>query len=317
MTSNEFDSEYRIEPFSEENFRSLQKLFKSAFGADVSLEAYKHKYTTHSIGGKAINYVGISNISNEVVAHFGALPVKAILNNRIVIAAQSSDAMTDERHRGKGLFKLLAEKVHGECKAKEIAFVFSQPNTASYHSFLNVFKFQYVDDINRWDLKLKFKTAPLAKIFIHSRFTNVYLGYCDLVLKRYKVATPVSFTNSLSIESIKIFRDQFYLEYKKSSDKHFVQIDGVVLWIKLADIFWIGEVSEYHKVTERVLKKIKRLAFLLGYNTISFHLNAKVPQPEFLARFKKYNSEPSTVFYLDKTYTDNNLILTGCDFDTW
>ena len=81
MTSNEFYSEYRVEPFSEENFPSLKNLFKSAFGADVSFEAYKHKYTTDAIGGKAINYIAIANCSDEVVAHFGALPVKAILEN--------------------------------------------------------------------------------------------------------------------------------------------------------------------------------------------------------------------------------------------
>ena len=225
--------------------------------------------------------------------------------------------MTDERHRGKGLFKLLAHRVHNECRSRGIVFMFSQPNTASYHSFINVFKFQYVDDIIRWDLKLKLKTAPLAKLFIQSRFINIYLRYCDLVLKGYKVGTPASFTNSLSIEDVKVFRDESYMEYKKSFDKHFIRIDDVVMWIKLADIFWIGEINHYDKVTATVLKKIRRLAFLLGYNTISFHLNAKVPQPEFLAKFGKYNSEPSTVFFLDSRYTDNNLVLTGCDFDTW
>ena len=81
MTSNEFDSEYRVEPFSEENFPSLKNLFKSAFGADVSFEAYKHKYTTDAIGGTAINYIAIANCSDGRLVEF----LKKIINCTVLL----------------------------------------------------------------------------------------------------------------------------------------------------------------------------------------------------------------------------------------
>lgn len=310
-------AEYLIEPYKAEHFHSLKRLFKTTFDVEMELETFQREYNTKSIGGEAISYVAVYQKTNEVVAHYAALPVRAAVGARALLAAQANAAMTDEKHRGKGLFKTLAEKVHDECRRRGIHFIFSQPNSESYHAFLKVFNFTYIDDIVRWDLKLKYKTAPLARLLIHSALKGLYTNYCLLVLKKYIIKKPLAFTNASVSTDIRIVRDQHYLAYKQSNNKVFLQIDGAVFWIKLTDIFWIGEVNDYEKVTLSVIRKLKRIAFVLGYNTISFHFNNALPKPVFLHDFQKYKTEPSTIFYFDEAIRDVNLILTGADYDTW
>lgn len=310
-------AEYRIEPFKPENFPSLQKLFKSFFREQVSIEEFEKKYNTEAIGGRAISFIAIDNNTNEVVSYYAALPFTAMASGKKLLGAQASDAMTNEKHRRKGLFKQLAERVHRTCISRGIHFIISQPNTESYHSFINVFHFNYADDIIRWDLKLKIKTAPLAKIAHRIKCDRLFKNYCSLILKRYIVKQPNIFTNPIATEDIRLLRDNKYLAYKQSKDKFFIKIDEAVLWIRLMDLLWIGDIEDYEKVTLKVLQKLKRITFFLGYNTISFHLNKKVPQPGFLEHFKTYKSEPSTIYYIDKNYSSYNVILTGADFDTW
>jgi len=309
--------EYTIKRYNPNQFASLKQLFKSVFHIEIALASFNKKYNTKTLGTDAINYVAIDNSTRDVVSHFAALPVLALIHGEEVKAAQSSDALTHENHQKKGLFKLLAEHVHKESQEKGISLLFSQPNNASLHAFINSFQFEYVDNIIRWDMKLRLKTAPLAKIFIYAGFQRAYLRYCAVVLKKYRIAPPKDLTNTLNTTDARIIRNEAYISYKAAEDKFFIRIEDAVFWIKLTDILWIGEIKNYETVNLSVLRKIRRLAFRLGYNTISFHLNEKVSKPKFLNAFKYYKSEPSTIYYFDKKYRGTNLILTGADFDTW
>lgn len=310
-------SEYTIERFDKKKLPALKALFDPVFGVDAGMESYCKKYDTSRLGGASVSYVAIEKSSGRIVAHYAALPVRVTLDGETAVAAQSSDALTDADHRKKGLFKQLAERVHEDCRKAGIVLLFSQPNAGSVHSFLNVFRFQHIDDIVRWDLKLQVKTFPLARLLLRSRLHHLYVNYCKACLKKYTVPAPQSFTNTLAADSPRILRDKAYLEYKEGEDKFFIRIDEATLWIKLTDVLWIGEIDQYEKVTEITLKKLRKLAFALGYNTISFHLNAKQPKPSFLHFFKPYQKEPSTFFYFSEAYAGSNLILTGADFDIW
>ena len=112
-------------------------------------------------------------------------------------------------------------------------------------------------------------------------------------------------------------RDNAYIHYKNSEDRFFIKIENVVLWIRLTDVFWIGDFDNYDAINPAVINKIKRLAFLLGYNTISFNMNASIMLPEPLKIFKQYSSQPSCILYIDETFCDANIILAAADSDTW
>lgn len=90
-----------------------------------------------------------------------------------------------------------------------------------------------------------------------------------------------------------------------------------IAWIQLTDVLWIGDVDDYSLVDEQTIKMLKRLAALLGYNTIRFHFNDSPLLPHFLKQFTNHAQEPLCIGYLNDQLQPCNLLLTAADFDTW
>ncbi len=114
-------------------------------------------------------------------------------------------------------------------------------------------------EIIRWDLKLKFKTFPLAKIA--NRFgigKKLYQRYARYILKEYYHQEPSSFNNTISTDYIKVLRDSAYLHYKKSNNNFFLKIEKLTIWVNLADVFWIGDFDNFENITPAHFKKNKK-----------------------------------------------------------
>lgn len=310
--------EYNIQPLSTAHFAGLQSLFAEAFGAAPDTEAMKKRYNTSLLGADIISYVAIHQPTGKIAAHFAASPVQLLIGEKQVLAAQSIDAATAEGHRGKGLFRRLADQVHDACRQKGVAIVFSQPNTSSYHGFVNSFGFTHADDINRWDMKLRIKTFPASKLLQRHRLTRaLYFAAARLSILPWKTGRPASFDSPAPDGNARVLRNDAYLQYKDVPGSFFVRLGRVTAWIRLTDVLWVGDFSDWSLVDEKAIGSLRRLAFWMGLNTVSFHLNDRIPQPDFLRYFKKYKTEPSCLLYLRQEYSGVNLVLTGVDFDTW
>jgi hypothetical protein len=311
-------TDYEIQPFSLDCYPLMKQLFQSAFNSSLNFESFIKKYDTKSLGHEVIGFIAIHKPTKEPAAYYGVFPVKILINGVEVLAAQSGDTMTHQNHRKKGLFRQLAQLAIQECENKGVQLIFGQPNQYSKHGLVNSLKFTHLDDIIRFDLKLRIKTIPLPK---WSKKLGWYNSYHEKYARRFLIkkiiATPKEFTNSLDSLPLKVLRNQSYLNYKSSNDKIFIRINNAVFWIKLDDVMWIGDIDDYDKVDMSTIKKIKKLAFVLGYNTISFHFNKSLDKPGFLMHFKEQQHELSCFYYLNKQYTNHNMILTGADFDTW
>jgi len=168
------------------------------------------------------------------------------------------------------------------------------------------------------DLKLKMKTFPLAKLAgRYKTFFSLYLKYAKLGLKKIRIKGIEEFNNPLQKNYARIFRDRNYLNYKKRNDKFFIKLNGIVLWIRLTDVFWIGDFDNYELLSKDFLRRIKKMAFWLGYNTISFNLNKTIPLPSIFDSFHANCEEPSCFYYFDKSLEGINMVVTAADFDTW
>jgi len=309
-------SDYIIHSFSLEHYPLMKELFLSAFDAEIDFKTFQKKYDTKNLGHEIIGFLAVHKITKEPSAYYGVFPVKALINGKEVLIAQSGDTMTHKNHRKKGLFVHLAKITFDECCNRGIQFIFGLPNKNSYHGFVNKLDWLHVDDVERFDLKLAIKTFPLPKLCLKANLFSNYIKYAKRVLKKAIVKDPFQFCNPQAVTK-KILRNKEYLEYKATSDKVFIKINGVVLWIKFTDVFWIGDIDNYEMFDLKIIQELKRLAFLLGYNTISFHIN-KNAKPGFLRYFKQYNSEALCYYYINKEdYQGTNLIITAADFDTW
>ncbi|MFM9909933.1 MAG: GNAT family N-acetyltransferase [Chitinophagaceae bacterium] len=311
-------SEYNYQRVTPAHYPLLQVLYMDAFSSTTTVPDIKKRFDTIDLGCEHIGFIAIHTNTGQPAAYYGVYPVKFLFTNQLLLAAQSGDTMTHSQHRLKGLFTQLAKLTFDECSKKKIYAVFGFPNENSFPGFIKKLQWQQIDTIVRFDLKHKIKTIPLSKFYRRSRFLRkIYSYYSRLILRRKITNPPTSFINTYPANYAKIYRDEKYLNYKESPEKLFIKIDDQIIWIKLIDVFWIGDFSDYQLMNSSIIKKLKRLAFLLGYNTISFHINESVQQPGFLKNFKKYNTEPSCILYLDDAVKPENFLFTAADFDTW
>jgi GNAT superfamily N-acetyltransferase len=308
-------AEYHIQAFSFELFPLMKELFHSAFGISVDSDAFHKKYDTAGLGLPVIGFLAIHTATETPAAYYGVFPVKIIMDGKEILAAQSGDTMTHPEHQKKGLFVALAKIAYAEARSKGVRLIFGQPNKNSYRGLMKL-GWMHADDIVSYDLKLSLKTFPLAKVSIRTKLFDSYLKYAGWVLGENSISDLMDFTNSCLSNQGKIVRNKAYLEYKNAKDKKFIRIDDVVLWIKFTDVLWIGDASDYKKISEGTIGKLKALAMRLGYNTIRFHINKNL-KPSFLNYFTRREEEASCFYYLDESCRNKTLTLTGADFDTW
>lgn len=309
-------SEYSVQRFSQDSFPLMRELFASAFNVHITYEDFQKKYDTLKLGHAVIGFIAVHKPTNSPAAYYGVFPLKALINSKEILIAQSGDTMTHKDHQKKGLFISLANMTFEACRKEGIEIIFGLPNKNSYRGFTQKLGWIHLDDIDRYDLKLPIKTFPLPKLFKSVGLFRMFLMYVKFILGKRQINRPADFTNTEPYKGGKILRNEPYLKYKQGLDKVFIKLEGITFWIKFTDVLWIGEISDYNQMSRPILKKIKRIAFILGYNTISFHIN-KSSTHGFLQFFKKHDSEPSCFYYLNGSYSNFNLILTGADFDTW
>jgi hypothetical protein len=318
LDKGDINESYSYQRFSLDHYAAMKILFQSSFGTGLAEDVFLKRYDTSSLGHPVIGFLAFHIGTNAPAAYYGVFPVKLNYKGKIFLVAQSGDTMTHEQHRKKGLFVWLAKKTFDTCRKENIQLIFGLPNKNSYPGFINHLGWVQRDTISRYDLKLRFKTVPLPKLFAKLKLFKTYTRTVAK-LTPYRLKPSVSeFSNKEGhTDMAKVSRSAEYLQYKSNSDKLFISINDVVFWIKLTDVLWIGDVDDYKKINDRVIRKLRGLAFFLGYNTICFHFNDSVEKPAFLRRFRKYNEEPSCFYYFDNELQNVNLLLTGADFDTW
>lgn len=316
IATKELEIHYEAVPFSLTQYDAMKELFASAFGTDITKTAFQKRFDTRRLGADVVGFIAVHRATKTPAAYYGVFPVKILWQGKIIQAAQSGDTMTHGQHRKKGLFTWLAQKTFEQCEKRGIALVFGLPNKNSYHGFINRLGWRHIDNVATYDLKLPRKTIPLAKLFLKAGLFSTYLKLAKLVLEKRLRFDITAFYNPLD-HYARVNRDADYLAYKADGTKIFLRLDDVTLWVRLTDVFWIGDMDKYERFTETSIQKLKRIARLLGYNTIRFHFNEGLPQPRFLRWFVKQDEEPSCYYYIDERLDKTNLLLTAADFDTW
>lgn len=85
-------------------------------------------------GGGAYTGFSVSK-EGEDAAVYSVFKVKAKIGDRIQVVCQSLDTLTDARHRGRGLFPILAREVYAKCDEDGVGFVYGFPNSSSAPGF--------------------------------------------------------------------------------------------------------------------------------------------------------------------------------------
>lgn len=143
------DYEIRLLQFDDGD-KSLQKV------VDLQNLVYegKHTFTTESFRrwylknpmGKVISFNAF--YGDELVAHYACIPYKMEIDGRIVTGLFDMATVTHPNHRGKGLFKKLAQTTYNYAKEQGFEFVLGVANANSYPGYMKYFPFTFVGQLD-------------------------------------------------------------------------------------------------------------------------------------------------------------------------
>ena len=312
------NSEYLLEAFDASHYSKFNVLYQDAFGKTMSAPEFKRRFDTGSAGFEFVGFIAILRNTGEAVGFYGVFPLKIKVGQTVLPAAVSGDTMTHTAHRKKGLFGRLATMTYEKCKELGIVLIYGFPNHQSYHGLVHTLGWHHVNDMNDWNLTLRFKISPIPKILKFASFLlPIYTRYRHRILKKYSIFNINSFNNSNGDKYGIVFRDSEFITYKKSNERLFIKIEGVVIWLRLSDVLWVGDFNDLDKVSKPVISKLKRLARLLGYNTIRFAVNREIMLPKAMLEFKAWKPIPICLLYLNEELKSHPFLFTAADFDTW
>lgn len=107
-------------------------------------QGFKQWYLENPMG-KVISFNAF--LGDELVAHYACVPYKMEIGGRIVTGLLDMATVTHPNHRGKGLFKKLAQTTYDYAKEKGFEFVLGVANANSFPGYMKYFPFTFVGQL--------------------------------------------------------------------------------------------------------------------------------------------------------------------------
>jgi hypothetical protein len=141
-------NDYSIEPIntSKEGLEATAQLLQNCFPTEAkfTVEFLRWQYADNPIG-KVHGYNAFKE--GELAAHYATIPVQYTVHGRVRKGLLSLNTATGINHRGKKLFKTLAEKTYSTAAENGYDFVIGVANANSTHGFVNKMDFQLVSPL--------------------------------------------------------------------------------------------------------------------------------------------------------------------------
>lgn len=219
-------------------------------GSEKSIELLKWFHQKNLPGLKAI-YYAIDKPTNEIAAIYTYLPVFLKCMDRVIVAMQSFDTLTDHRHRSKGLFIKLASKLEKEESLKNNELVYGFPNENSVHGFVNKLGFTYFGEV-------PFLIKPIKVSFIIRKlFKKPRSQGQEEIICKIDSPNEVLLKNNCSIKFISKFSEEYDQLWKKVSTKIAIGINRDAAYMNWRYVDKPGEdYSRYGLYENGILKGI-------------------------------------------------------------
>lgn len=315
------EQEYRFERLNDNNIEDLKILYKDAFDEDRSSEYTRNKFNTKQLGANHIAFIAYDS-NNSPAAFYALFPAQVTLDNKSFLAGQVADLMTHSAHRRKGLFLKLANHTHDFAKNNGMKFIFTfQYGTdGPYGGFINL-NFTDTNSFNGYYLKLQ--TFPLNRFAKKIKLLSLfYQPYFRLIKTLFlKKATFFSYPDK-NLNYAEISKNEHFIDYKYSySDCEMIEIGNVKFLFKIKPdgSIAIGDVDKNDpEEIDRAIKKLKRVAFLLGIRIIQFEASKGHLIDQVLSKkYQAVNKFHALYYNLDENFSGDQVRFTYADIDTY
>ncbi len=310
-------SNYTYKRIESNLYGDLVYLYKSAFGQDISLDYYQHKFNTNYLGITHLGFIAYDD-KNAPAAFYGVYPYLMEYKGKNYLAAQSGDTMTHPAHGGRGLFTTLAKMTYELAKNEGIQFIFGFPNENSYPGFVKKLNWTHRENMSNYKFRVAtIPLAPAAKKFPWLK--PLYSAYCKIILSFYKSHSAFQPSSVINSTYGSVVRNGPYHNYKSFYNNYLVQLSGRTAWIKVDGALLVGDVElpTENNVT-KLVASLKTLAFWLGCTQIIFPVGKETAWDLLL----KQSYSPEEGIYIGYLDLQSGLPLENfkfvlADFDTF
>lgn len=287
-------------------------LYKEVFKSKITFEELSSIFNTEIFGKYTIGYLAVAD-NGETAGYYGVFPMKASINGKTHLVAQSGATMTSVNHQKKGLFTKLAQLTYEAAKNEGVKLIFGFPNENSYPGFKN--KLNWIFEENLCKVEIKYFNIPICEISSKIGFVrSLYLAYLKKRLQSYIIdSNQVVFDNEF------IIKDSEFLKYKLVRENIWlVEVKGFKILLKAGPHLLIGAVEEFNDDRiEEFSKTLKNLAALFFARKVVFQLSNNHWLLSMLRDQKIRESLPVGYFALIDGLELNNLTISFADFDTF
>jgi GNAT superfamily N-acetyltransferase len=269
----------------------LEALYSAVYGHQPPKDYFRKKYTTAYTGSEYAGYIAY-NGDGIPIAYYGVIPCYLKYGDSVVLAAQSADTMTHPGFRYKGLFVELSNRCFELCRNEGIRILFGFPNQHSYHGAIHKLGWTMTETMDCFIIPVS--ALSLEKLAARFPFLKgVYRRYVRSVLGKSRKAAQEIQNSVIADGFAGVFRDHCYFQYKDYYERFFIRCGQSGLWIRINNGLVIGDIELSGDDFDLLVKKIQRLARVLGLRQIQFHSSPGTRLHElFRARYAPAPSFP-------------------------
>jgi GNAT superfamily N-acetyltransferase len=218
---------------------------------NFKIDGFKQWYLSNPMG-KVVSFNAFYD--DELVAHYACIPYKMEIEGRIVTGLFDMATVTHPDHRGKGLFKKLAQTTYDYAKEQGFEFVLGVANANSYPGYMKYFPFTFVGQLEvkmGLGIKIECDGEKTYKVYWDKDAFNWRLDTCRANYSRNKNSILGQY-NSFVQTYMGSYPDDF-LNGTNAQDKH---------W-GFRPKLYVGMGAKFKSIYLKVPKFIKRSPFNL------------------------------------------------------
>ncbi len=178
--------------------KHILKLFKSAFGKELSIEYWRWRFLDNPVNQLMIKLMWDAD---RLVGHYAVSPIVFNVNKKKTLTALSMTTMTDPEYAGKGIFtKLASELYFNESENNGLKAVWGFPNNNSHFAFINKLQWRDLEKIHTLSL-------PVEKI-------SKDLGSAIKPTNHFVQGHVKAFNQITALQKIKLDKSLDYLNWR-------------------------------------------------------------------------------------------------------
>lgn len=288
----------QFEIINRSHLKGLRDLYKVVFNRVVEESYFEVKFGLNIPA--VTKYAVVAIRGGEIVGFFGGIQQKLTKGMHTLDVIHTCDYILKKEYRGKGIFEQLYKEMKKKGRLNNVDYLYAAQSEQTFK----------VSKKLGWSETTGFSRfhIPILPISIYGFLKKINCG--DYLQKRfekkvspYLISTPLANLNTDEDRYTCVIDDEF-LEMKKFSNHHLIQIDSCTMWLSFGHYLTVGFLKADNKdQLKSALQKLKILARKSLVKEIVFQVQSNSQESKLLDLYLE-RKESFKVCYLDMKNTE-------------